>query len=579
MEVKITKKLAEAVGRKPFKQFDIEEDSWGWKEGATLDIARMSKKQVETLRLLIVPFKQIPGASIVLRDIDTWNRALKDGAGGQKARKVRQFEPLLAKFLQGVPGHRLYKRGDDLGETFLAYYVTKIGYEPPDIRNGYNRPAYVWMKVAYEEFGGRKEFRVVFNEEDCRSIPVIEALARKGYYAETPEYREQYLKESKRFGEVCSKVGKQFLASGTAVDDLDGNPKGRDGSWYWNQTHTVQMEREGQPTRVAVDVYYEDDKSDRDKEDRVDLHSWFWTSVANNQHVADDEDEDSNAEEAISDEVEEVPVIEVPIHPKVAVFDLAKHLRLRIHVNYLKEYEYEPHMDSKLVLPDKLKTLVRMLLEHKGAGFKDIVKGKSGGAVVLLTGPPGVGKTLTAEVYAEHEQRVLYSVQCSQLGTDPSDLEDELLKVFARARRWNAVMLLDEADVYVRERGSDLHQNAIVGVFLRVLEYQSSVLFFTTNRPKDVDDAIASRCIARIDYPIPSPKEQTQIWAILSAVAGIKMGPGAIAEIVKNSSGITGRDVKNLLKLAQLVAASEGSKAITAEAVEFVKQFKPTTKG
>jgi len=103
--------------------------------------------------------------------------------------------------------------------------------------------------------------------------------------------------------------------------------------------------------------------------------------------------------------------VEVPLHPYVAVFDLSKHLRLRIHVNNLTEYVYDEKMDEKLVLPTELKELVKLLIEHKGTAFEDIVKGKGDGAVVLLTGKPGFGKTLTAEVYAESEKKPLYSVQ------------------------------------------------------------------------------------------------------------------------------------------------------------------------
>ena len=38
--------------------------------------------------------------------------------------------------------------------------------------------------------------------------------------------------------------------------------------------------------------------------------------------------------------------------------------------------------------------------------------------------------------------------------------------------------------------------NAVVGVFLRVLEYFNGLLFLTTNRIDDIDEAIVSRCIA-----------------------------------------------------------------------------------
>src|SRR5262249_32595127 len=110
---------------------------------------------------------------------------------------------------------------------------------------------------------------------------------------------------------------------------------------------------------------------------------------------------------------------------------------------------------TKLVLPEETTQLVDMLVSNRGF-FRDIVAGKSGGSIILCAGPAGVGKTLTAEVYSESKERALYSVQCSQLGLTPGELEGELHKIFARAQRWHAILLLDEADVYVMKRGTDL---------------------------------------------------------------------------------------------------------------------------
>jgi len=54
---------------------------------------------------------------------------------------------------------------------------------------------------------------------------------------------------------------------------------------------------------------------------------------------------------------------------------------------------------SQLVLPEATKQLVRALVRNhtKGTSFDDFVKGKGKGLVILLHGPPGVGKTMTAE--------------------------------------------------------------------------------------------------------------------------------------------------------------------------------------
>lgn len=375
-------------------------------------------------------------------------------------------------------------------------------------------------------------------------------------------------------------------ARGPATDDLDGNPE--KSSWSRYNKDTIVLDHTGEPAKLLVDVFTETDKIERDREESIDL--WFWSRQTmklgtstedgeddSNDDLNDEDDEDSSGRDRkdIGDEdTTERPVVEVPIHPMLACFDMKRHLRLRVHVGCVEVYKYDTELAKKLVLPPDVIDLVEMLIARKGV-FKDIVDGKGGGTSVLCCGRPGVGKTLTAEVYSESTERPLYSVQCSQLGTSASKLEGELIKVFARANRWNAILLLDEADVYVMERGTDLDQNAIVGVFLRVLEYYSGVLFLTTNRADKVDDAIASRCIARIDYQLPAVDDQRRIWGILSEVAGVDIKPEVIEEILKVHNNLSGRDIKNLVKLAQLVSEARGQ-PITAETVNFVKKFKPT---
>jgi len=277
--------------------------------------------------------------------------------------------------------------------------------------------------------------------------------------------------------------------------------------------------------------------------------------------------------EFVGDDDDDIQVgaVEVLIHPLVMVFHLSKHLRCTTHVSNLKRYKYDKKMIGKLVIDDTRKALVKVLIAHRTSKYQDIISSKSGGAIVMLCGSPGTGKTLTAEVFAESEERALYSVQCSQLGVTPEELETELMKVLTRAQRWNAVLLLDEADVYVHKRGKDIIQNAMVGVFLRVLEYHNAIMFLTTNRAKDIDDAVASRCTAKLVYENPSTAELTRIWRVLVDTANAKMSDEQIAKVVAAHGELSGRDVKNLLKLAMLVSEEE----ITAKTITFVKQFKP----
>ena len=157
------------------------------------------------------------------------------------------------------------------------------------------------------------------------------------------------------------------------------------------------------------------------------------------------------------------------------------------------------------------------------------------------------------------------------MGVEPEDLEKNLRLVFDRAHRWNAIILLDEADVYVQKRGDSLNLNAIVGVFLRLLEYHSGIMFLTTNRASDIDDAVLSRCVARIDYRMPQAQERHDIWMSLIGSNKLTISPDDLARLVELSDGMSGRDIKNVLRLALLF-----NPKLTPESVEYVKQFKPT---
>ncbi|KAJ7581951.1 P-loop containing nucleoside triphosphate hydrolase protein, partial [Mycena floridula] len=114
--------------------------------------------------------------------------------------------------------------------------------------------------------------------------------------------------------------------------------------------------------------------------------------------------------------------------------------------------------------------------------------------IAVLHGSPGTGKTLTAESVAETLRRPLYMVGSSELPTHLSALESSLKSVLKLMTAWNAVLLIDEADVYLEQRSSnELDRNALVSVALRVLEYHSGVLFLTTNRIRTFDEAFLSR--------------------------------------------------------------------------------------
>ncbi|KAL6876223.1 hypothetical protein HDV57DRAFT_519109 [Trichoderma longibrachiatum] len=132
----------------------------------------------------------------------------------------------------------------------------------------------------------------------------------------------------------------------------------------------------------------------------------------------------------------------------------------------------------------------------------DIVKGKGKGLIMLLHGAPGVGKTSTAEGIAELFKKPLFQITCGDLGTTAAEVEKALEVNFALANRWDCVLLLDEADVFLAERTKeDFKRNGLVAVFLRVMEYYAGILFLTTNRVGDFDEAFTSRIHVSLYYP------------------------------------------------------------------------------
>lgn len=586
MLIDFHKALVAKVGYKNLTAFGLPESDkdWkGWTEIDTVDLSEFKPAQLQELIELLRPFEttiidtgtkkkdRINGTKMMIKDIEVWLRAL---TGEEvKARTVKHFQSLLHLHLvqrmrknleEGRPhGPRLY-RMDPNRRVWAAYYVERTTYHKPTNQRGDKLPPYVRVDLQWREFGGDREIELDFYADSCLSKTVSEALQYHGFVVETAELWADYEDRMNKFKVWQNEVGRQFLARGSATDDCDGNSEGRSNSWWWRKTNTIDLEKTGEPSRVVVDVFYEDEDKARDSRKNYDKMYWV--------RGVPKEDDDDNDYDAPS--YDETPEPYRPTHMNLACFDLKRHMRLRIDVGQLEPYKYDAKLGDKLVLPDDSRNLIDMLMRNRGT-FTDVIKGKSGGSIILSAGAPGTGKTLTAEVYTEVMGKPLYTVQASQLGLRPEELEEALLKCFARAQRWDAILLIDEADVYVAARGRDLQQNAIVGVFLRVLEYYAGVLFLTTNRSDLVDDAIASRCIARIDYTTPTQDDQRKIWNVLSATAGITIAPSVIDEVVELYPDLSGRDVKNLLKLSQLVANHRRCD-ITVDVIRFVKRFKPT---
>lgn len=77
----------------------------------------------------------------------------------------------------------------------------------------------------------------------------------------------------------------------------------------------------------------------------------------------------------------------------------------------------------------------------------------------------------------------------------------QLPQFFRAADKWKAVLLLDEADIFLQARTPiALERNRLVGIFLQRLEHFQGVMILTTNRIDDIDSAVLDRLLLRIKY-------------------------------------------------------------------------------
>lgn len=240
--------------------------------------------------------------------------------------------------------------------------------------------------------------------------------------------------------------------------------------------------------------------------------------------------------------------------PFVRVFSLKHKGYIYVDISSIKEHEYHQGGRDKIVLPQKMFTALDSIFNASRDNiFGDLFHGRHGGIVVMANGPSGVGKTLTAEVFAEYQKRPLYAIEMSEIGTSVTSVEENLQKIFARAKKWNAVLLFDEADIFLSERqASDLERSAIVGIFLRLLDYYEGTFFLTTNRGEGIDKAFKSRVTLYLNYPELSQETRMTIWQHMLEAAGVNITV-TVPWVQVAGQPLNGRQIRNQVRLLKLM--------------------------
>ncbi|RKK87144.1 hypothetical protein BFJ69_g664 [Fusarium oxysporum] len=229
----------------------------------------------------------------------------------------------------------------------------------------------------------------------------------------------------------------------------------------------------------------------------------------------------------------------------VNCFSIERKVWCYAEIDHLTDIEWNTEAINNLVIDEAEK---RLLVGFVGATkngqlqhFDDFVHGKGS---LLLTN------------VSENLKRPLYRIDASDLGMDTSKLECNLKTALDRCARWDAILLLDEADVFLEKRtSSNLTQNEMTTS--KIPYSDKGLMILTTNRYPAIDPAFESRIDLSFVFQDLEPASRAKIWYNFLIRENKKLAEDSNAIAKLASMPLNGRQIKSAVKTARILAASE----------------------
>lgn len=180
---------------------------------------------------------------------------------------------------------------------------------------------------------------------------------------------------------------------------------------------------------------------------------------------------------------------------------------------------------------------------------------------VLLAGPPGTGKTMTAHVIAHELGVLLYQVDLSHIMDKYiGETEKHLEQAFSFAEKTNMVLFFDEADALFGKRaevaeGKDRYANAQVSYLLQRIERYDGVVVLATNFYQNIDKAFLRRMKYVLKYQAPDESLRRLIWE--SCLVPELPREAIDTAYLAGQFELTGGMIKNIMQCACITAICE----------------------
>lgn len=189
-------------------------------------------------------------------------------------------------------------------------------------------------------------------------------------------------------------------------------------------------------------------------------------------------------------------------------------------------------------------------------------------SVLNLHGLPGTGKTLAAHALADYSgKRIIVSnyadIEDKFVGESPKNVD----ALFYAAKRENALLFIDEADILLSKRlarvtqAADQSMNEIRSQLLVRIEEFNGILVFATNLVESYDIAFDSR-IHNVYFPMPDEDCRYRLWRRHIPKKLPLDNEVSLNTLAAQYTNICGRDIKNAVISAAVRAASEGRESV-----------------